>query len=84
MGSMNPGQFTIKRALASTALIAVGCLGLSMWVPGRFDAIDYGPMKTAIFICESSCCIWISAGVGLLFNRMSGGALAGLVMQAFL
>jgi hypothetical protein len=81
MVGMKPGQFTLKRALASTALIAVGCLGLSLWIPGRFDAINDAPLRIIVATCGWSCCVWIGAGIGLLFNRTQDGAGWGVLGQ---
>jgi hypothetical protein len=78
---MQPGQFTIRRALASTALIAVGCFGLSMWIPGRFAGLESGAIKLVAASCAWTAFIWIGVGVGLPFNRWRAGAGIGFVVQ---
>ena len=81
---MQPGQFTIRRALASTALIAVGCFGLSMWIPGRFAGLESGAIKLVAASCAWTAFIWIGVGVGLPFNRWRAGAGIGFVVQEVL
>lgn len=71
-------QFTLKRALASTALIAAGCLGISSifrpFGPSlSFEAI-YG------FLLWTSL-LWICGGTGYLFHCAWAGLAVGMILQ---
>jgi hypothetical protein len=84
MVGMQPGQFTLKRAMVSTVVIAIGCFGLSMLVQGRVASIEYEPMRLVASFFACTACIWITAGVGTLFNRWPGRPWFGIVMQIIL
>jgi hypothetical protein len=67
-------QFSLKRALISTALIAIGCFGISLAT--RWQEMD-GPVR---FLSETlfySSPMLFGTGVGLLFKKMGGGNLDG-------
>jgi hypothetical protein len=66
------------------ALIAVGCLGLSMWMPGRFEGIKTELMRLLASLCACTACGWLGGGVGLLFGRWRTCIVIGLVMQYLL
>ena len=79
---MPRAQFTLKRLLISTALIAVGCLGIS--VAMRSDADLSGPIWYLYFVLALTAPAWIGAGIGLPFNRWLEGAGLGIVIMVCL
>lgn len=79
-----PFRFHVRTLLAATAMVALGCYGFTMWLPGRFIAIDSFVVKLMSATLAWTCCVWIGAGIGLLFQRPSNGALFGIVAQALL
>ena len=78
---MQPGQFTLKRVMLSTALIAVGCFGLSLVLPGRYDSSQFVLTRMAYGFCVWGALVWIGSGIGLLFNNWRTGAVIGWSVQ---
>jgi hypothetical protein len=78
---MHPGQFTIKRLFVSTALVAVGCIGFSLWMPGRYRAIDSELVQIITITFGWACGVWMGAGIGHLFNHWKRGARIGAIAQ---
>jgi hypothetical protein len=83
MVGMKLGQFTLKRSLGAMALISVGFLGLSMWLPGRLDFTQWDPLTIFYIACACTCIVWLGAGIGLLFGRMDAGIILGFFAQLY-
>jgi hypothetical protein len=81
MVGMEPGQFTLKRAMLSTALIAVGCFGISLWTRGDSHSRPINLYTLTLALFAQSCLMWIGAGLGTLFNKWRTGALIGWAVQ---
>ena len=78
---MQPGQSTLGRSFVAMALIAVGCFGLSLWIPESWRGRPYGPLNLVDVICGLTACCWIFAGIGLLAGRWMAGAVLGVLQQ---
>ena len=74
---MTPGQITLKRAMLATALIAVGCLGLSLGLQWHLLPPDSQAFAVPLAM---TWFVWIGAGVGLLFGRWRKGAWVGVLL----
>jgi hypothetical protein len=72
-------QFTLKRLLIATALIAVGCFGISL-MPRWDDVPHHWIVRGSSGLLIWTSLGWIGAGVGLLFGRCRECAGAGVLL----
>jgi hypothetical protein len=79
---MQPGQFTLRRSFVAIALIALGCFGITLLLPGRYAATVHSDgFKLVACLCIWGSLIWIGAGVGLLLDRWREGAVIGGLLE---
>jgi hypothetical protein len=73
-------QFTLRRAILSTTLIALSC---GCWLVPRFIDLTYLPGESGTVLWLIACLALPAAGIGAIFTQTLKGLYIGLAAGVF-